>query len=1280
MHGLIQPTFYRASNCNCSHFAEKSKNRKEINQMDRDLPIRPRRRLWVIAFLLVALMLLSGGYWYYRTEMERIRQEKYATLAAVGKLKAGQIQWWLKERLADAGRLSKYPLFINADKRLLVHPANRSLRALLQDHLNVQLMGDVYSDILLTDAQGKVLLAARSDYHPPGPETLRAIDASRIDRRAVFSDLYRCPKGAVHQDTVAPVLDGRGRLLSYLILRSNVEQFLFPLIQSWPTPSATAETLLVKREGDEVVFLNELRHRTGAALALRFPLARTEIPAVQAVLGRTGIFLGRDYRGVEVIADLRLVAGTNWFMVAKVDAAEILAEAADRVWMITGIVAILILLAGLAMAFYYRRRQVGLYQQVLLAQRDKWEAEGRLKATFYSIGDAVIATDADGLIRQMNPVAEELTGWREAEAQDKPLAEIFRIVNEETLATVENPVQRALREGLVVGLANHTLLIARDGTRRPIADSAAPIHDEKGSIIGVVMVFRDQTEERAQERAREESELRYRTLADSGSALIWTSGTDGKCDYLNMPWLNFRGRTLEQELGDGWLEGVHPDDMSFCIETYTTAFDRRESFSMDYRLRRHDGEYRWIQDDGLPRYDSQGNFLGYIGYCLDITGRKQAEENLRENQLRLSQTIDFLPDATFVIDAQGKVIAWNRAIEELTGIAAAHMLGQADYAYAIPFYGHRRPVMIDLALNPDDKVAQSYASYHREEGRIVSESHFADFQGRGETWLWNTASILYGPDGRVMGAIESIRDITERKQAEREVRESLSLLGAALESTADGILIVDKNGRITRWNQKFAAMWKIPPAVLLSQDDVALEYIRPQLANPDEFLARVRELYAYGDQASFDYIEFRDGRVFERYSQPQKIGDDIVGRVWSFHDISQQRLAETERRKIEAQFYQAQKMEAVGRLAGGIAHDFNNMLNVIIGQAELAAKKIDAGSPCQGNLEEIAKAARRSADLVRQLLGFARKQTIAPLVLDLNDTVEDMLKMLRRLIGEDIDLLWKPAANLWPVKIDPSQVSQLLANLVVNARDAISGNGKIVIETDNAEFNETYCGQHAGFIPGQYVLLAVSDDGCGMDKETMDLLFEPFFTTKPLGQGTGLGLATVYGIVKQNNGFINVYSEPLQGSTLKIYLPRVRSELTPQPECQPGYEMPHGSETVLLVEDEPALLEIGEELLQYLGYKVIIAASPNQAIQLAKEYDDEIHLLLTDVVMPEMSGRELGQKISALRPAIKILFMSGYTANVIAHQGVLDEGVHFLQKPFSLDDMALKIRKVLESA
>jgi len=389
------------------------------------------------------------------------------------------------------------------------------------------------------------------------------------------------------------------------------------------------------------------------------------------------------------------------------------------------------------------------------------------------------------------------------------------------------------------------------------------------------------------------------------------------------------------------------------------------------------------------------------------------------------------------------------------------------------------------------------------------------------------------------------------------------------------------------------------------------------------------------------------------------------------HDI-------TGHRKLEEQYRQAQKMESVGRLAGGVAHDYNNMLCVILGYTEMALNRVGASDALRADLMEILRAARRSAEITRQLLAFARKQTINPRVLDINRNVEVMLNMLRRLIGEDIDLAWVPAQNLWNVRIDPSQFDQILANLCVNARDAIAGVGKITIETKAAVFDEVYCASNAGFVPGEFVMLAVSDDGCGMDKGTLSHIFEPFFTTKEVNQGTGLGLATVYGIVKQNNGFINVYSEPGKGTTFKIYLPRDAGKAE-KVNVEAVAEIPRGrGEVVLLVEDEPAIMKIGQMMLETLGYKVMGADTPGAALRLADAHKDGIDLLITDVVMPEMNGRDLAGQVQNVHPGIKTLFVSGYTADVIAHRGVLQEGVQFIQKPFSLKELGMKVREVLD--
>ena len=415
-----------------------------------------------------------------------------------------------------------------------------------------------------------------------------------------------------------------------------------------------------------------------------------------------------------------------------------------------------------------------------------------------------------------------------------------------------------------------------------------------------------------------------------------------------------------------------------------------------------------------------------------------------------------------------------------------------------------------------------------------------------------------------------------------------------------------------------------------------------------------------------------DGKCVHLESRVSKIlWNDTQAFLVTMRDI-------TEHKRLEAQLRQAQKMDAVGRLAGGVAHDFNNMLGVIIGRAELALRKLDPANPLFAALQEIQKAAGRSADLTRQLLAFARKQTVSPKILNLNETVEGMLKMLRRLIGEDIDLTWLPKKEGCQVKMDPSQIDQILANLCVNARDAIAGVGKIIIETDITTFDEAYCDNHIGAVPGNYALLAVSDDGCGMSKETLDRMFEPFFTTKELGKGTGLGLATVYGIVKQNNGFIDVRSKIGHGTSFNIYLPLYLEETEQMPETTPPESIAEGRETILLVEDEPVNLTITKEMLEVFGYRVFAASTPDDAIHIANERSGNIQLLITDVVMPKMNGLDLAKKLLALYPGMKCLFMSGYTSSVLASNGVMSEGLNYIQKPFLMQDFSSKVREVLD--
>ncbi len=528
--------------------------------------------------------------------------------------------------------------------------------------------------------------------------------------------------------------------------------------------------------------------------------------------------------------------------------------------------------------------------------------------------------------------------------------------------------------------------------------------------------------------------------------------------------------------------------------------------------------------------------------------------------------------------------------------------------------------------------------------------------------------------------LTNIRDITERKRVEEALIESEKRYRTILNEMSEGYQEVDLAGNFSFFNEAFLNLFGYT-----REEMAGTSYSRyaAEESIADQVYQTYNEMYKTGkplQKSEWDIIR-KDGqrRTLEYFAAVIKDVNNIpTGFRGIVRDITEIRQAEADQENLRAQLAQAQKMESVGRLAGGVAHDFNNMLSVIMGTAQLARMKMDASDPRYADFEQIEQAARRATEITRKLLAFARKQAISPRQLDLNGTVESMLNMLRRLIGEDIDLVWKPAAHLWPVKMDPTQIDQILANLCVNARDAIDGVGKLTIETRSKTFDRKYCKHHAGFTPGDFVLLAVSDTGCGMDRDTMDNLFDPFFTTKEVGKGTGLGLATVYGIVKQNNGFINVYSEPGQGSIFNIYLPRLVDDIDAAPAVPGKKTAAGGSETILLVEDDPMILEMTTTVLKMLGYTVLAASSPGEAVRRVKNHTGAVHMIMTDVVMPEMNGRDLAGQISDLYPDIKLLFMSGYTADIISHQGVLDEGVAFIQKPFSIEDLTEKLREVLE--
>jgi len=631
-----------------------------------------------------------------------------------------------------------------------------------------------------------------------------------------------------------------------------------------------------------------------------------------------------------------------------------------------------------------------------------------------------------------------------------------------------------------------------------------------------------------------------------------------------------------------------------------------------------------------------------------------SSRDLRNNERFLDNIVEHIPNMIFVKDAQTlSFVRFNKAGEQLLGYPREELLGKSDH----DFFPKKEA---DFFVEKDRQVLDSKELLDIPEETVRTRSN--------EVRILHTKKLpILDESGTPQYLLGISEDITERRQAEESIRK----LSQAIEQSPVSIVITDTEGSIEFVNAKFSQITGYTYAEAMGQNPRILK----SGETPAEEYSQMWQTISSGGvwQGEF-HNRKKSGELFWEQATiaPVRSVDNVITHYVAVkEDI-------TEQKRLEDRMRQGQKLEAVGQLAGGVAHDFNNMLGVIIGHAELALRSASEDVFLRRNLEAILTAASRSADVTRQLLAFARKQAIAPKVLDLNETVEGMLKLLRRLIGEDIDLVWLPGPKIHPVKMDPSQVDQIMANLCVNARDAIAGVGKITIETHNVVLDEVYCAEREGLYAGEYVMLAVSDDGDGMDQWTMEKIFEPFFTTKGLGQGTGLGLATVYGIVRQNNGCINVDSELRRGSSFKIYLPR---EVVKNGETgkEGAVAAPRGgNETVLLVEDEAAVLEMARLMLKGLGYVVLSASTPGEAIRIARDVRGEIDLLITDVVMPGMKGQELAERLIEMCPEQKVLFMSGYTSRVVAEQVVLDESVKFIQKPFSTQELAVKVREVLD--
>ncbi|MFA6898973.1 MAG: GAF domain-containing protein [Desulfurivibrionaceae bacterium] len=1019
----------------------------------------PPRALYtfILIFFFLAAAIVIAGFLTYRNHEQNHRTEVGRQLSAIAELKIHELTQYRRERKGDAILLSDNFSFAALVRRHLENPEDTANGQNLQEWLDKFRAHSQYDQVRLLDTNGITRLSVPRNLGPASTGELKMLSEILQSGQPAFSDFYRSDiDHRVHLALNVPILDRQNsnRTLGFISLRIDPEQYLYPFLQRWPIPSRTAETLLIRREGQEVVFLNELRFRKNAALTLRFPLSQTDLPAARAALGQTGVAKGHDYRGVPVIADVRPVPDSPWSLVSKIDISEAYAPLREHLWIMGGFVVVLLFGVGAIMAFVWQRQRMAFFQE-RLETATALKKLNRVYAVLSNINQTIVRVrDPQTVFQEACRIAVEDGGFRLAwiglldKASEAIIQAASAGMDDGYLARLcitlgnapsdQGPTGSAIREGrysvandiehddcmvpwradaLQRGYRSSAAfpLIVFDTVRGAISFYADEPHffntneirllDELARDISFALEFAEQEESRREaETALRESQQLFATVANTSPALIWMSGLDKGCIWFNKPWLTFTSRSLEEEMGDGWTGGVHPDDLARCLHIYTEAFEARQPFVMEYRLRRHDGEYRWILDQGQPRYDASGAFSGYIGSCLDINEHRQLENQMRH----------------------------------------------------------------------------------------------------------------------------------------------------------------------------------------------------------------------------------------------------------------------------------AVKMESIGTLAGGIAHDFNNILMAIIGYGQMALMGMTTDDPQRLNIQHMLEGADRAARLTKDLLLFSRKQISERTPVDLIGIIKTVEKFIVRVIGEDIACETRLPDQPLTIFADSHQLEQVLMNFATNARDAMPKGGIFSITAEQTILTRDFTVAHGFGKPGPYALLTVADSGFGMDEETRNRIFEPFFTTKGVGKGTGLGLAVVYGIIKQHEGYINVYSEPGRGATFRIYLPLIVAN--PQKETiLDEEEVPaRGTETILVAEDDESLRVLARTALTRFGYTVIEAVDGEEAVQKFKENQSRIQLLLFDIIMPKMNGQEAYEAINKIQPGIKTIFMSGYAPDMLREKAMMGDTAPLLAKPLSPTKLLQKVREILD--
>ena len=1257
----------------------------------------------------VALLLV----WWVRRERAAHLEEWRARLSATVEDRRAGLDTWIEERIGGALAIAQYPSTLSLLDRRARPSQPFSEEGRGADHVRDVLdrLRSVYHyrAVWIVDASGGI--AASSGSLEPDftcLEIAREVQA----RREPLVAFHERSDGAVVAGAAAPVLASEGRPLGAVLIEIDPRRNVYLMLTTEPSPTRSGETLLVKKEGADVVFLSPLRHGKGGPLLARRPLASSGLAATAALsgVGTFGEFV--DYRGARVLAATGRLRNAPWRIVTKIDADEAF-EVYDEQMRQSAAAASGLLLAAAGVAF-------GLWRQRTASSRLALaRSEARFGLLLEHAADAILFVRQDGRIANVNRRAEELYGYRRSELLAMHIHDLCPPPGRADVVGTDVRM-RMVAAGHSSGLAFAEDHLTRDGRLVPVEVSGRLVElDGEGLFLAIV---RDVRERKAAEKRIALLNRLLRTLSEVNRAMARESDPERlvseACRILvahggfRMAWIGLGDPGTGQVVpvawsghDDGYLSEVvvGKDETPFGHGPVSTSLhegrtvvvsdvetDERLSPMREAARRRG---YRSLAAAPVPTgggtptvlalYAAEPGFFeaevvkvveelaGDVGFALRSieTDRERtqaledlcsSEAALRESEARFKRLAENAPDVIY------RLRLWPSPAVEYVN-RAVEVIGHSPDEFLAD------PGLLGRLIHPDD--------LHVMEATFRGE--LSPTQPTRIRWVRDDGSIVWTEihsvavrdgDGRVV-AVEGIsRDVTGRVAAEQALRR----LSAAVEQSPVSVLITDARGAIEYTNPAFTRL-----------TGYTLEEVKgrnPRLLQsghtPVETHADLWRTISSGGEWRGEMSNRRkDGSIYLERASISGIRD-ADGHLLSYlsvaEDITEFRRAEEVLRETREQLLQAQKLEAVGRLAGGVAHDFNNILGVVLGHAEFVLHELHSGDENRPRLEQIMAAARRAADLTRQLLAFSRRQVLRAQVVNLNAVVLDTREMLQRLIGEDVELRTCLEADLGQVKVDPGQMGQVLVNLALNARDAMPEGGTLAVETANATLDQPLAGEPDTLLAGSYVRLRVCDTGTGIEDVFRRHIFEPFFTTKAQGLGSGLGLSTVYGIVTQSGGTIQVDSSPGRGTAFTIYLPRLEDAAVVVPAV-PVEEAPRGgAETILVVEDEGELRSLICEVLGAAGHTVLAAASGPEALARAESHAGSVQLLLTDVVMPGMNGRELAERLTALRPGLRVLFISGYASDVIAKRGVLEERVDLLEKPFSRASLLRRVRRALD--